>query len=61
MWELIQDGTGSRTITLDTAFALGTDVSSVALSTVASKRDFLGAFYTAATGKWYVTAFVRGY
>jgi hypothetical protein len=61
VWELIQDATGSRTITLDTNFALGADISSVTLTTVASKRDFLGAVYNAGTGKWYVIAFTKGY
>lgn len=61
MWELIQDGTGSRTLTLDTAFALGTDIAGVTLSTAANKRDFLGAIYNSTANKWYVIAFVKGY
>jgi hypothetical protein len=61
LWELIQDATGSRTITLDTAFALGTDISSVTLTTTANKRDFLGAVYNSTASKWYVLAFTRGY
>jgi hypothetical protein len=61
MWEIIQDGTGSRTITLDTQFALGTDIASITLTTTASKRDFLGAVYNATATKWYVIAFVKGY
>lgn len=61
MWELIQDGSGLHTIALDTAFALGSDISSITLTTTASKRDFLGAVYNANTGKWYVIAFVKGY
>ena len=61
IWELIQDGTGSRTITLDTAFALGTDITAVTLTTTASKRDFLGAVYNATLTKWLVIAFVKGY
>lgn len=61
IWELIQDGTGSRTITLDTAFALGTDITSVTLTTTASKRDFLGAVYNSTSSKWYVIAFTKGY
>jgi hypothetical protein len=61
MWELIQDGTGTRTITLDTAFALGTDITAVTLTTTASKRDFLGAVYNSTSSKWYVIAFTKGY
>lgn len=61
VWELIQDGTGSRTITLDTAFALGTTLASVTLTTTASKRDMLGAVYNATTSKWYVLALSKGF
>jgi hypothetical protein len=61
MWELIQDATGSRTITLDTKFALGADITAVTLTTTASKRDFLGAVYNSTADKWYVIAFVKGY
>lgn len=61
VWEFIQDGTGSRTITLGSAFALGTDVDSITLTTTASKRDFMGAIYNSGTSKWYVVAFVKGY
>jgi hypothetical protein len=61
VWEIIQDGSGSHTITLDTNFALGTTISSITLSTGAGKRDFLGAVYNASAGKWYVIAFTAGY
>jgi hypothetical protein len=61
IWEIIQDATGSRTISLDTKFALGTDITAVTLTTTASKRDFIGAVYNSTADKWYVIAFVRGY
>jgi hypothetical protein len=61
IWELIQDATGTRTITLDTAFGLGTDITSVTLSTAANKRDYLGAIYDSGASKWHVIAFLRGY
>lgn len=61
IWELIQDGTGTRTLTLGSKFALGTDISSVVLSTTINKRDFLGAIYNLTADKWYVVAFVKGY
>jgi hypothetical protein len=60
-WEIIQDATGSRVITLGTAFALGTDIASVVLTTTASKRDFLTARYNSGTSKWYVVDLKRGY
>jgi len=61
VWEIIQDGTGSRTITLDTKFAFGADIASVTLTTTASKRDFLTAIYDSTADKFYVVGFVKGY
>ena len=61
IWEFIQDGTGSRTITLGSKFTFGTDITSVTLTTTASKRDFMGAVYNLAADKWYVVSFVKGY
>lgn len=61
MWELIQDATGSRTLTLGAAFAVGTDITSITLSTVASKRDFLGAIYNSTESKWHIIAFIKGF
>lgn len=61
IWEIIQDATGSRVMTLGSNFALGTDITAATLTATANKRDFLGAFNNSATGKLYVTAFVRGY
>lgn len=60
-WELIQDGTGTRTISLDTKFAVGTDITGVTLTTTASKRDFLRVVYNSGEDKFYVIAFVKGY
>jgi hypothetical protein len=60
-WEFIQDATGSRTITLDSSFVFGTDVTGVTLSTTANKRDFMGAIYNSTTAKWYVVSFAKGY
>ena len=61
VWELIQDATGSRTITLGSAFAFGTDITVATLTLTASKRDFLTAVYNASTSKWYVVDFKKGY
>lgn len=61
IWEVIQDATGNRNITLGNAFALGTDITAVTLSSAANTRSFLGVFYNATANKFYVTALVRGY
>lgn len=59
IFEFLQDGTGSRTITLGSDFIFGTDVTSVTLTTTASKRDLMACIYNGA--KWVVVGFVRGY
>jgi hypothetical protein len=61
MWELRQDGTGSRVLTLGSKFRLGTDLAAVVLSTTAGKKDFLGAQYNLADDKWDVLALAKGY
>lgn len=61
VWMIIQDGTGGRTISLDTKFAYGTDISSISLTTTASKRDFLTAIYSSADDKFYIIGFIRGF
>lgn len=61
IWELIQDGTGSRTLTLGSKFLLGTDITAVTLTTTASKRDLLGAVYNQSLDKWLVCMFIKGF
>lgn len=61
LWEIIQDGTGGRTLALDTKFVLGSDIDSSTLTTTANKRDFLGVAYNSTADKFYIIAFVRGY
>lgn len=60
-WEVIQDGTGSRTLAYNAIFAFGTDVPEPTLSTTASKRDFITARYNSTADKWYVLAVAKGY
>jgi hypothetical protein len=62
VYEFIQDGTGSRTITTwGSNFAFGTDVTQPTLTTTANKRDFVGFVYNATAGKWYCLAVAKGY
>lgn len=60
-YELIQDGTGSRTVTLGSKFAFGTSITAFTATTTASKRDYLGVKYSADTDKFYVVALAQGY
>ena len=61
IWRIKQDATGGRTITLDNKFRLGTDITSVVLSTAPSITDYIGAIYNAQDDKWDVIAFVKGF
>jgi hypothetical protein len=56
-----QDGTGSRILTLDTKFRLGTDIPTVVLSTAASKTDYLGFIYDSVDDKFDIVAFTKGF
>lgn len=62
--ELVQDATGSRTITLPTGagqFAFGTDLPSVTLTTTANKRDILTIIYSSRMDRWLVVDFKKGF
>lgn len=65
IWEVAQDGTGNRSISLETGvaggFAFGTDITSVTFTTTANKTDVLGARYNAAANRWWVIAFLKGF
>lgn len=61
VWRIKQDATGSRLITLDSAFKLGTTLTSVTLSTAANTTDYLAAEYNSDTSHWDVVAFVQGF
>lgn len=56
-----QDGTGSRVITLDTKFRLGTDITNVTLSTGANKTDYIGFIYDSVDDKFDIIAFTKGF
>jgi hypothetical protein len=61
LFAIRQDGTGSRVMTLDTNYRLGTDITAVVLSTAINKTDYLGVRYNGTDSKWDVIAFVKGY
>jgi hypothetical protein len=64
-FEIIQDGTGSRTLTLTTGstgqFIFGTDITSITLTTTANKRDVLTAKYSKSLNRWMVIDFKKGF
>lgn len=59
--EVIQDATGSRLITWPSNVAFGTDLTSITLTTTASKTDIIGLVYHAGTSKYRVLAFTKGF
>lgn len=61
LFAIRQDGAGNRTLTLDTAYRFGTDITAITLSTVANKTDYLGVRYSQVDAKWDVISFVKGY
>ena len=59
--ELIQDGIGSRTVTLSSDFAFGSDITSFTATTTASKTDMIGCIYNSSASKARVIAVAKGY
>lgn len=64
IYRFIQDGTGSRTITLTTSaggFNLGSSIPSVSLTPTAKACDYMTCIYSSAIGKWHVVGFCQGF
>lgn len=64
VWEFIQDGGGTNTITLTTSaggFNLGDDITAVTLSTAGDARDYMTAIYNSTADRWDVVGFVKGF
>lgn len=61
LFRIRQDGTGTRTLTLDTKYRLGTTITSTTLTTTINKTDYLGVIYHSGDDKFDVIAFVKGY
>lgn len=59
--EVIQDGTGSRTLAYNAIYSFSTDIPSPTLTTTLNKRDFLGFKYNSTADKWYCLAVVKGF
>lgn len=59
-FELIQDGTGSRTVTWNAAFDFGT-TGAPTLTTTASKRDVVGFVYSGSLSKWLCAGSALGF
>jgi hypothetical protein len=61
VFEIIQDGTGSRTLAFGNKFVFGTTIASITLTTTASKRDMIAVVYNSSADKFYVVGFAAGF
>lgn len=61
VFQVTQDGTGSRTLAYNAAYEFGTGLASPTLSTGAGLTDLLGFIYNATKAKWLFVAFVSGF
>jgi hypothetical protein len=61
VFKVSQDGTGNRTLAYDALYRFSTDLPSPTLSTAASKIDYLGFIYNAASNKWDFVGKVFGF
>jgi hypothetical protein len=63
IFDIKQDGTGSRVLTLDTKYRFGSSLASgdVVLTTTAGKKDILVVKYDSADDKFDVVDFVKGF
>ena len=59
--EIIQDATGSRTITWPANVRFGTDITSIVLTATAGKTDRVGFIYVSSANKYDVVSLVRGF
>ncbi len=55
-WEIIQDGTGGRTLAWDTKFLFSTDLPSITITTTLNTRTLIAAIYNSTLDKWLVVA-----
>ena len=59
--EVIQDGTGTRTLAYNAIYAFGVDVPQPTMTTTINKRDFLFFKYNSTANLWYCLAVAKGY
>lgn len=63
-WEVIQDGTGSRTLALATGaggFAFGAEITAVTISSGADTHSLITAYYNLTNNRWFVTGALTNY
>ena len=58
LWELRQDATGGRVLTLDSKFVKPTNIPNIVLTTSPSVSDLLGVIYNSSLDKFIITGFL---
>jgi hypothetical protein len=61
LFQITQDGTGSRTLTWNAAYEFSSALPSPTLSTAAGATDLAGFIYNATKTKWLFVAFINGF
>lgn len=60
IWKIKQDGTGNRTLALDTKFRFNTTITSFTATTTINKTDIIQAIYDSTDDKFDVVGVVKG-
>jgi len=61
IWEITQDATGNRLLTLDSKFSIPSNMPDVILSLGAGKTDMIGVVYNATLDRFIITGFMKEY
>ena len=61
LFQIIQDGTGSRTLAYGTAYKFSATLPQPVLTTTLAATDILGFVYSAAQSKWLFISFLAGF
>jgi len=61
VYQVIQDGTGGRTLNFGNKFKFGADLPSITLSSGAGKVDFIGVICDTANDAYYIVSFNGGF
>lgn len=61
LFRILQDGVGSRVLTLDSKYRVPSDLTGFVLSTATNTRDILGFVYDLINDTWDMTGITKGY
>lgn len=61
VYEIIQDGSGSRTLTFDSKFMFGNEITSCVVGTGANRRSYVTAIYNSSADKFSIVGCVTNY